>query len=188
MTATVDDAWHLLSDAVQNRSAFNFLQLATIGRDGSPQLRTIVVRGCDPSKAAITFVTDIRSAKVQKIGRDARVSLVGVDAEHALQLRLYGQAAVNADAQARKRAWARLRTGTLVLFDAPFPPGTPVDSSGVALVKVPDEYIQSEPFERFAVVTVIVERFEWLDLAAVPHVRWLFTRHGSTWQTTALTP
>ncbi len=180
--------WDVLHAAATSRSPFNFLQLATIGLDGSPQLRTIVVRGFDRDEATISFVTDIRSPKVAEIMRDPRVSLVGFDGEKSVQLRLSGIASVVADDGARKSMWDRLRHRTLVLFDAPFTPGTPIDGEGNPVAPIPDNDGSADPYERFAVLDVIINKAEWLDLATESHERRRFLRRGSGWDAVRLTP
>lgn len=184
----IAQVWDVLHAAATSRSPFNFLQLATIGLDGSPQLRTIVLRGCDRDKATVSFVTDMRSPKVAEIMRDPRVSLVGFDGEKSAQLRLSGIATVVADEVARKSMWDRLRHRTLVLFDAPFAPGTPVDDEGRPLVRIPEDDGSADPYERFAVLDVIIDRAEWLDLATESHERRRFLRRGGEWDAVRLTP
>lgn len=184
----IAQVWDVLHAAATGRSPFNFLQLATIGLDGSPQLRTIVVRGWDRERAAISFVTDMRSPKVAEILRDPRVSLVGFDGEKSVQLRLSGIASVVADDVARKSMWDRLRHRTLVLFDAPCAPGTPIDDEEIPLATMPDDDGSADPYERFAVMDVAIDRAEWLDLATEPHERRRFTRRENGWDAVRLTP
>ncbi len=184
----IAQVWDVLHAAATSRSPFNFLQLATIGLDGSPQLRTIVLRGFDREVGAISFVTDMRSPKVAEIMRDPRVSLVGFDGEKSVQLRLSGTASVAADEAARKCMWDRLRHRTLVLFDAPFAPATPIDGEGNPLAPMPDDDGSADPYDRFAVLDVTVDRAEWLDLATEPHERRRFTRRENGWDAVRLTP
>lgn len=184
----IAQVWDVLLAAANSRSPFNFLQLATIELDGSPQLRTIVVRGWDRERAAISFVTDMRSPKVAEILRDPRVSLVGFDGEKAVQLRLSGIASVVADEAARKSMWDTLRHRTLVLFDAPFAPGTLIDDAGRPLAQMPDDDGSADPYDRFAVLDVAIDRAEWLDLAAEPHERRRFIRRENGWDAVRLTP
>ncbi|KQS87762.1 MULTISPECIES: pyridoxamine 5'-phosphate oxidase family protein [unclassified Rhizobium] len=184
----IAQVWDVLHAAATSRSPFNFLQLATIGLDGSPQLRTIVLRGCDRDKATVSFVTDMRSPKVAEILRDPRVSLVGFDGEKSVQLRLSGIASVVADDVARKSMWDRLRHRTLVLFDAPFAPGTPIDGEGNPLAPMPDDDGSAGPYEKFALVSVTVERLDWLDLSSELHQRYTFSGHAGAWRRTRILP
>lgn len=186
MTATIDKVWGLLNAAATSKSPFNFLQLATIGMDGSPQLRTIVLRGCDPVKCTVAFVTDIRSPKVKEIRRDPRVSLIGLDVAAMTQLRLSGSAMIVVDEAERQKMWTSLRNRTLVLFDAPLAPGTPIDDDGG--VPAAAEAPSTEAYERFALVSVAAERLDWLDLSSEPHQRFAFSSRGGAWERTRLSP
>lgn len=186
MTETVDKVWDLLSAAATSRSPFNFLQLATIGMDGSPQLRTIVLRACERDKATVSFVTDIRSPKVMEILGDPRVCLLGLDVTAMVQLRLSGIATIVRDEAERQTMWNSLRNRTLVLFDAPLAPGTPIDEDG--RLPAVEETPSTEAYARFALVSVAVERLDWLDLSSEPHQRYAFSNHGGAWEKTRLSP
>lgn len=177
-----------LEQAPATRSAFNFLQLATIGLDGAPQVRTIVMRGCSRAAGTVSFVTDIRSPKIVEIGRDPRVSLIGYDMAAMVQMRMTGRAEIVADEGERRRMWTALKGRTLLLFDAPLSPGTPVDAAGNPLQPVEDAHAPAEPFERFALVTVSLSSLEWLDLSAEPHRRILYRRGGQGWTGSLISP
>lgn len=178
--------WGQLGAAATSRSPFNFLQLATAGLDGAPQLRTIVLRRCDTTKVTLSFVTDMRSPKIRELRNDPRVSLVGFDPAASVQLRLSGVAAINDDETARLEMWQSLRERTLILFDAPHAPGTVLDDNGQPLQT--GEPSDEAPYARFALVTVTLNRLEWLDLSSEPHVRCSFDRDGAIWRGAWLAP
>lgn len=178
--------WQALEQAAAAKSPFNFLQLATVGLNGSPQLRTVVLRRCDRTRGELTFVTDVRSPKIRDIEHEPRVSLVGFDSAAMVQMRLSGAAVVVSSDIERRAIWNSLRGRTLVLFEAPLPPGTAVNDEGRPLAEIltgPDE-----PFDRFALVTVTLSRLEWLDLSSVHHVRCVLNRSGESWIATRLSP
>lgn len=187
MTATLlAKIWDQLGAAATSRSPFNFLQLATAGLDGAPQLRTIVLRRCDATNGTLSFVTDMRSPKIRELRNDPRVALVGFDPAATVQLRLSGVAAISDDETARLEMWQSLRERTLILFDAPHAPGTVLDDNGQPLQA--GEPSDEEPYARFALVTVTLNRLEWLDLSSKNHVRCAFDRDGSTWHGAWLAP
>lgn len=188
ITAIIESIWNELNKAATSRSPFNFLQLATSGLDGAPQLRTIVLRQSDVEKGTLSFVTDIRSPKVAEIRSEPRVALVGFDPQRSLQLRLSGKALLVEDAQARRDMWERLREKTLLLFEAPFAPGTPIDTTGAAIGTAEEELEPVDPFSQFVLVMVTLSRVEWLDLSSENHMRFAFDRTDSSWHGTRLAP
>lgn len=189
MTATMlATIWQRLEEAATSRSAFNFLQLATIGLDGAPQVRTIVLRRCNPQEATLSFETDLRSPKVQEIRNDPRVTLVGFDPTASVQLRLSGEAAVVADDRMRRMVWQSLRNRTLVLFDTPYAPGTIIAEDGrdAAIQDTPS--MSTSAFDRFALVSIVWSRLELLDLSPTSHIRHAFEQRGDRWVEYHLTP
>jgi pyridoxamine 5'-phosphate oxidase len=76
--------------ASPTRSPFTIWQLATLGLDGTPQLRSIVLREADATAGSLCFHTDLRSPKLAEIRADGRVSMLAVDLERHLQLRATG--------------------------------------------------------------------------------------------------
>lgn len=177
-----------LEQAPADRSPLNFLQLATLGVDGAPQVRTIVMRGCSRGAGTVSFVTDIRSPKIAEIGKEPRVSLVGYDMATMVQIRMTGRAEIVADEGERRRMWTALKGRTLLLFDAPLSPGTPIDSAGKPLSPAAGDHAPTEPFERLALVSVSLSSLEWLDLSAEPHRRILYRRRGGEWTGSLISP
>lgn len=188
MTATIlFTIWERLDAAATSRSPFNFLQLATTGADGAPQVRTIVLRGCDVERGTLSFVTDMRSPKIQEIQGEPRIALVGFDPAATVQLRLSGKAAIVGDETERRAMWEALRERTLFLFDAPHAPGTILADGGQPL-DVVEPSAAGNAYDRFALVTVTLTRLEWLELSSPEHVRYAFERQGTSWRGTRLSP
>ena len=67
-----------------------FVQLATIGLDGRPAVRTVVFRGFLDESRDLTFTTDARSAKRVEVETCADVVLCWYFAETREQFRLSG--------------------------------------------------------------------------------------------------
>ena len=74
------------------------MQLATVGEDGAPKIRTIVLRSFNEASASLSFITDLRSPKVREITANPCVSLAGFDNERVVQLRIDGRAEIVAEA------------------------------------------------------------------------------------------
>lgn len=168
ITPTVDTIWATLDLSTGRRAAFTLMQLATIGPDGGPKVRTVVLRAVEPGPGRLSFITDTRSAKVREIAANPRVSLCGYDQTH-LQVRIEGRAGIVTDEEERRRVWASLRQHTRRLYDA-----------------LPQETLAADededaPSAFFCLVTVLAESIDWLDLSSEPHRRVVFHRRAGKW-------
>ncbi|WP_414449133.1 pyridoxamine 5'-phosphate oxidase family protein [Burkholderia sp. 22PA0099] len=177
MINLLDRIWNLLDEganAGRERSPFTMLQAATLGLDGAPQVRTVVLRGVDRAARTLMFHTDARSAKAAEIARDGRLALVGCDLANGLQIRAEGVASLRASEAERLAIWRSSRPRTLILYRAPLPPGTPVaEPTDAHPPAAPDgaEIDAMEGFAQFAVIDVRIDAIDWLDLAADGHRR-----------------
>ena len=105
-----------------------FAQLATVGADGTPFNRTVVVREFDAETGDLWIVTDGRSQKVAQIRADSRVALCWYLGETREQFRFRaaatlvdGTVQVEADRTARRAAWTALSSRTQRQFVWPEP-------------------------------------------------------------------
>lgn len=166
-----DLLWQRLSAAIAPKLppiGFKSLTAATVGSDGAPQARTIILRAVDAAHRTITFHADRTSAKVAELAREPRAAFVGWDAEARLQLRLTARVTVHLDDAAADAFWAS--TSGLDVYRA-------VRPSGAALSKPQDAGHVDEPQrERFAMLVAQVTAIEWLWLGkpAQRRGRWTF--------------
>lgn len=173
-------AWDALRlGASPTRSPFTIWQCATLGLDGAPQLRSIVLRGADEASRALSFHTDLRSPKIREISADARVSLVGVDLDSHRQIRVGGTAQVVVDAARVQQMWSAARPHTLILYQAPLPPGTPIDAPEQGHVPAQAE---GDGFARFALIEIRLQWLELLDLTPNRHRRARFHYEPAGWR------
>ncbi len=101
-----------MTAARPSRTPFTVLQLATSGLDGAPKVRCVILRGADAERGAVSVFTDLRSAKIEEMRHEPRVSLVGYDADAGFQIRLEGKAAIDAEGPEKAAAWAACRSHT----------------------------------------------------------------------------
>lgn len=167
------------------RSPFTIWQLATLGLDGFPQLRSIVLREADESRRTLCFHTDLRSPKLAEIRADGRVAMLGLDPDRHLQLRLNGRANVVEDAARIGGMWSGARPHTLILYKTRHAPGTRLAQPEEG--RVPEQG-SSDGFENFALVEVVLERIEMLDLTPGQHRRARFEREQGRWQEQWIAP
>ena len=166
ITASLQEAFRLLADAVPNRrSPFHTPTIASLDDAGAPSLRTVVLRGFDAEARRLRFHTDRRSDKARGIGRDPRVMMHFYDAALHIQLRVAGHAALHLDDAVADAAWAASRSSSRMCYAAP-------DASG-AVVPAPPTAPQDAEIGRphFAAVVIGFHRLEWLWLAAAGHQR-----------------
>ena len=91
----LDRVWAaLMAGAQPGRTPFTVVQLAIAGLDDAPKVRSVILRSADAERGAVSFFTDLRSAKIKEMRHQPRVSLIGYDADAGFQIRLEGKAAI----------------------------------------------------------------------------------------------
>ena len=175
LTETLAESWRLIARGVADRrSAFHHPTVATLGLDGKPKLRTVIVRACDTPRRILRFHTDIRSEKVIEIGRDPSASLHFYEPSSKIQLRLTGVATVNVDNAVADAAWAESRDFSRAAYGIAPGPGT-VIAVGADFTLPEASYEATAPGRvNFCAVTVDIQSLEWLYLASAGHRRALF--------------
>jgi hypothetical protein len=167
----LQEAFRRLARGVADRrSAFHTPTLATIGTDGAPEARTVVLRGFDAATRTIRLHTDARSGKVAELARDPRCTLHLYDAGAKLQLRLGGRGTLHGDDAVAERAWADSRDSSRMVYAVEPGPGTPIAEPLAA----PRDAAAGRG--AFRVILLRFDRLEWLELAATGH-----RRAGFTW-------
>jgi len=178
LAQTYDRVWSCLESGVSvQRSPFTMLQAATLGLDGAPKVRTIVLRQVNRTGRVLSFHTDVRSAKVAELRRDPRISIVANDLDALVQIRAEGVASICEDEAQRRAIWASSRPHTLLLYRAPLPPGTRIFSPEDAHIDSPAP--TGDGYENFCLIHMTVTRIDWLELASAGHRRAVFDLNES---------
>jgi hypothetical protein len=186
LPATLARAFAMLSEGVTSRrGAAHSPALATIGLDGRPRLRTVVLREVDEAARTLRFHTDRRSEKVPEIEREPRVALHVYDQAAKFQMRVEGRASLHRDDAVADAAWAGSRAMSRACYGTVPAPGRPIGEGGAFRLPEPDELDAGRA--NFAAVVVTLERIETLHLAFTGHRRALFRFEG-TWGATWLVP
>ncbi|MEK2605366.1 pyridoxamine 5'-phosphate oxidase family protein [Burkholderia arboris] len=174
-----DRVWSCLESGVSmNRSPFTMLQAATLGLDGAPKVRTIVLRQVSRADRVLSFHTDARSEKVAELRRDPRISIVANDLDALVQIRAEGVASICEDEAQRRAIWESSRPHTLLLYRAPLPPGTVIDSPEAA--QIDGTAPTGDGYENFCLIRMTVTRIDWLELARAGHRRAVFDLNGKS--------
>jgi pyridoxamine 5'-phosphate oxidase len=152
----------MLLDGVARRDApMHTASVATVGTDGSPQVRTVVVRAVD---------------------EDPRISLCLYDAAEKIQIRINARATIHqTDALADER-WNRSAHYSRVCYRVGAAPSS---------TQTTDETVtplHTDGRENFTVVACHFQSIERLHLRADGHQRCRFDRIGTDWQATWLAP
>ncbi|WP_175704662.1 pyridoxamine 5'-phosphate oxidase family protein [Burkholderia ambifaria] len=176
LTQTYDRLWSCLESGIgTQRSPFTMVQAATLGLDGAPKVRTIVLRQVNRADRLLTFHTDVRSEKVAELRRDPRIAVIANDLDALVQIRAEGVASICDDEAQRRAIWQSSRPHTLLLYRAPLRPGTPIESPEEAHVTPSQgDAPTDDGYRNFCLVHVTVTRIDWLELARAGHRRAIF--------------
>jgi pyridoxine/pyridoxamine 5'-phosphate oxidase len=174
----LDRVWAaLMAGAQPGRTPFTVVQLAISGLDDAPKVRSVILRSADAERGAVSFFTDLRSAKIKEMRRQPRVSLIGYDADAGFQIRLEGKATIDKEGREKAAAWAAYRSHTRALFRHTLPSGTPIAAPAEA---APSDDGDCE--RHFAVVVVSIIHIDWPDISGPLHLRAVFQRDGFDWR------
>ncbi|MEI7969117.1 MAG: pyridoxamine 5'-phosphate oxidase family protein [Betaproteobacteria bacterium] len=150
--------------------------LATVGIDGLPQARTVVLREVDSAGGSLRVYTDRRSPKVVELGQTPAATLVFWSTRRNWQLRVRCLGTVDTSGPVAEATWARVK-------DAPsardyLHPAAP----GQALAAAPEPGASSaDHHHHLAVITLEVLEMDWLELARTGHRRARVTAAGVSW-------
>lgn len=158
----------LARGVADRRSGFHTPCLASVGLDGAPSLRTVVLRRFDPVARLLSVHTDVRSAKYREIVADPRVGLHFYDPGQKIQLRINGLATLHADTVIADQAWAASREVSTACYAVEPGPGTVVAQPVMAPLP------SASGRRNFAVIQVPIMRLEFLWLSSEGHRRALF--------------
>ena len=151
-----------------------YLQLATVRRDGSPAVRSLVFRDFCDAAMQLRMVTDRRSSKADEIVANAAGEISWYFTRSREQFRLRGTLALtgagDADQRARLALWESLSDRAREQFFWPHP--------GVALGTGPSEASPGNtgPPDDFLLLTLSVTAVDHLTLRGDPQSRVLSTR------------
>ena len=156
----IEDGLSALERSVHDRGApLRNVQLATSTPDGSPGLRTLVLRDFGRTPACAEMHTDARAAKVRDIARDGQVALLAWSSADQLQLRFEGLARLHCDDEVARARWDALSPNARNAYGLRQPPGAAIDDP-TGLTHLPAE----EQFRQFAVILVSLTSVDVLRL------------------------
>lgn len=162
-----------------------WLQLASLGVDGTPRVRTLVFRGW-AGASALDLLTDRRSAKSGELAGEAPLELCWLLPRARSQFRLRGHRLLLDTAEqgrSLRRHWEALTPRGRALWGWPSP-GKPLEPQA----SFPRELEDGAPMPaHFELLRVRLRRVELLELAGHPHQRRCW-REATGWQEEWLNP
>lgn len=185
--ASFAELWRLLVEgAALGRSGFHLPSLATLGADGAPRMRTVVLRAADPETGTLRFHCDRRSDKAAEIAANPACALMAYDAAAKIQIRVEGRAALHTGDAVAEAAWAGSRTMSRVCYGSQPAPGTALPAGNA--YSLPDEADAAIGRPHFAAVLVRAERLDFLYLDRRGHRRAAWHRREAGWHGAWLAP
>jgi pyridoxamine 5'-phosphate oxidase len=170
-SAMLDYAFGLLQRAVKDRrSPLHTPTIATMGQNGWPRARTVVLRHVDASGRILRFHSDRRGDKIAELTQNPRISLHGYDLQHKFQIRIEGNATIHRDDEVAELAWHTSQPMSRVCYTVSPPQGR-VIASGDAFTLSDDRTDLTPGRDAFCAVLIHFDRLEWLWLAASGHRR-----------------
>jgi pyridoxamine 5'-phosphate oxidase len=166
----------LLARGVRDRrSAFHLATLASLGRDGFPAARTVVLRAADPVARTLRFNTDRRSRKFAELEAEARVAILFYDPRARLQFRFRAVATLHAGDETAHAIWRDVSASSRRCYLGQ-PPGAASDAPTSGLPpelegRAPSAEESVPGLANFAAIRVRLLDLDWLHLAAGGHRR-----------------
>lgn len=172
--------WRELGRAGHDRHhAWRTPVLATVGRDGAVNARTVVLRDADADRQRLRCFTDRRSPKVAELAVAPDALFVFWSARLHWQLRVRVHIQVQTEGAEIDALWQRVRQSAAATdYLGPAAPGSPwAQTAGQ------DETETREGVHHFALLQAQVCEMDWLELGRSGHRRARILPDGWEWLT-----
>jgi pyridoxamine 5'-phosphate oxidase len=168
--------WSMLEEGARNRRApFHLTNVATIGMDMTPQIRTVVLRGVDQSAHTIRFHTDLRSQKIRELRAQPMVQAHFYDQSVNIQLRLSGIARVeDIHSNTARQAFDNAKDMSKVCYRLNLAPGTSIESGDDYHYTAYEKDDVDPGKDHFSTITITATAFEVVVLKLNANRRALF--------------
>jgi general stress protein 26 len=167
--------WKELGRAsVDRHHAWRTPVLATLGCDGSPNARTVVLRKVDSNQQTLCFYTDARSAKVSELTKEPKAVLAFWSGGLNWQLRVKVEISVATDGPEIQALWQRVQqSASAADYLATEAPGTERTTGFRTAQNLSGDH-------HFALLNAQVLQMDWLELGHGAHRRARLS--ADTWQ------
>ena len=148
--------------------------LATVGCDGSPNARTIVLRKVDAKLLTLCFYTDARSEKVSELAKEPKAVFVFWSPRLNWQLRVKAEISISTKGPELQTLWQRVQqSASAADYMASASPGTERPEGYSSAQTLSDDH-------HFALLNAQVLQMDWLELGRGGHRR--ASMSADTWQ------
>jgi pyridoxine/pyridoxamine 5'-phosphate oxidase len=158
---------------------FRYFTFATNDKNNIPQQRTVVLRKVNP-ELELLFYTDRRSNKIEQLLANNTVSALFYHPKKLLQLKIEGTAKIINDAKIIKSLWSGIPLKSRKDYTTQYAPGS--------LLKNPDEVDYLSDENHFCIVRIIPRKIEYLRLKRPNHIRAVFKKENTNWNSDFLVP
>jgi len=172
-------AWSLLvRGGADRKSPIHTPVIASVGADGLPHARVMVLRKADPATSTLRLHTDARSPKVAQLDGKP-VAVLAYHAGEQVQLRIAGSARVRTNDEVVEGIWNQSTLFARRCYLAEHPPGTPLPGPSSGLPAwIEGQQPTAEQIgparANFATLWIDVTAIDWLHLANSGHRRAVF--------------
>lgn len=187
--------WQDLQRATQGRyHEWRTPVLSTVGVDGLPQARTVVLRQTDAKLGALKIYTDSRSPKVADLNAKPGAFLVFWSKRLSWQLRVRAMATVLHSGPEVDAVWGKVSQSAAAgdyLSDSAPGDQLPSNAPGIlrgASSETADETDSgnglgdaAQPLHHLAIITLQIQEIDWLELARSGHRRALIRADDWQW-------
>ncbi len=174
----INESWQLIELGVSNRRhGFHNPVAATIGLDGRPRARTVILRSANKTDRKIVFHSDARSEKISELQADSRISMHFYDVNSKVQVRIEGVVELHTENEFARQRWDLSQKMSRMCYSVQPAPGTKIEhGNDYAMhdVKTVLPEDQEHDFKNFTAVEIHVSSLEWLFLALEGHRRAYF--------------
>jgi pyridoxamine 5'-phosphate oxidase len=166
--------WQLLQRGVADRKhGFHTPTVSTIGLDGKPKSRVMILRKAESAEKTLRLHADVRTQKWPELAKTSAISVSLYDVTQRVQLRVEGEAKLHNKDDVARAAWTGSQPMSRVGYGSMPGPGALIDS--------PDQFTLPESeamtdvgYENFGVIIVRVQSIEWLHLKQRQNRRAIF--------------
>lgn len=175
-----DAAWSLIEQGVKDRrKPAHTPSIATIGLDGRPRARVVVLRAGDSASRSLRFHTDVRSAKIAELSQNPSLEMLIYDAQARVQLRLGGRTEIfHYPTTQAIAAWQASLPMSKICYAVMPASGALIEAGDGFALKTIETSQPDDGIENFCAVVVHVETIELVYLAQAANRRARFSYDG----------
>lgn len=178
-----NEIWGFLCEGSEiSKNDFHLTAICTVS-DKKPRVRTVVLRRVIKEDYKLIIHTDRRSTKFEEIKLNPNVSLLFYSKENKVQIRLEGIASLHTEDNLANEQWENSKLQSRKCYLSELSPGTEVKEShsGASELfesRTPSEEESMVGQKNFCVISIKINKIDWLYLRSKGHLRCVFIIDG----------